>query len=266
MHVVVLLAGIADSKRPLERPASGEWADVLAQPTTPFKPSPFDEAALEIALKLRDANPQIKLSAVVTAGCDDVALMRAVAAYRLDIVTGLRLPGGVGADPDLLAQHALEACASEDAPADLILIGREHGDLDDGMIAGYLAAKWGRPYFGLAQNVKAASNGSWQAERMGATALETYTLEGRPMVSITNAKINRLRHPLMKNVVLAKQQKFDIRTAQADTVNPRASVLGANTPPSVVRGTVPCEMLTGDANQQAKQLASILASGEDAHV
>ncbi len=92
MHIAVMIAGIADPKRPLARPASGDWADLIDAPTTPFKLSPFDEAALETALKFRDRDPATVITALVTDGSGDLALMRSVAAYRIDRGRGLRPP------------------------------------------------------------------------------------------------------------------------------------------------------------------------------
>lgn len=258
MHIVVILAGIADPKRPLECPPSGQWLDTLAVPATSLKLSPFDEAALETALKLRDRNPAAKLTAVVTHGAHDLALMRTVASHRLDRVAGLHPPPQKRGEPDWLAEHALDAVCAPDSPADLILIGREHGDLDDGMTPAFLAAKWKLPFIGLAQNVQAADAGAWLVERAGTIADETYTLTGPSVVSITNAKGNRLRHPLMKNVMQAKQQKFDVLAPRGDSESGRAETTGASPPATVARGTVPCEMLRGDVAKQARQLANYL--------
>jgi len=260
MHVVVILAGIADPKRPLERPSSGDWKDMPAHPTTPFKLSPFDEAALEIALKLRDADPAVSLTAVVSHGARDVPLMRNVASYRLDRVVGLPPPAGKLGEPDWLAEHALEAARGDKESIDLVLIGREHGDLDDGMTPAFLAAKWQWPFLGLAQSVQAADTKEWRAERMGTTANEIFTLSGPAVISVTNAKTNRLRHPLMKNVMLAKQQKFDVLTPGGASENRRATTLQAMPPDTVARGSVPCEMLQGGIPEQAQQLAKLLSS------
>lgn len=258
MHVLILLAGVADPKKPLERPASGDWKDILAAPTTPFKLSPFDEAALELGLKLRDSDPTVRLTALVTHGARDVALLRAVASYRLDRVAGLPPPAGLRADPQWLAEHALEVVRNAAAPVDLILTGREHGDLDDGMTPAFLASKWQLPFAGLAQAVRPDGNGGWLAERVGRMAIETCKLSGPAMISVTNAKSNRLRHPLMKNVLLAKQQKFDILEPGHAPDAIRADTVTAHPPATAARGSRPCEILQGSLQDQARTLAGLL--------
>lgn len=266
MHVVLMLAGIADPKKPLERPSSGERKDILDTPVTPFKLSPFDEAALELGLKLRDTDPSVRLTAIVTHGARDLALMRTVASHRLDRVIGLPPPAAKRAEPRWLAEHALGAMRGEPAPADLILIGREHGDLDDGMVPAFLAATWQLPFLGLAQAVRAGDPDGWMAERTGRTATETFALSRPAVISITNAKSNRLRHPLMKNVLQAKQQKFEILEPNADIAYARVETVSAEPPASFARGSAPCEMLEGSVKDQARKLADLLsqyASGDN---
>lgn len=265
MHVLILLAGVADPRKPLERPSSGDWKDILATPTTPFKLSPFDEAALELGLKLRDSNPKARLTALVTHGARDVALMRAVASHRLDRVVGLPAPPDMRSDPQWLTEHALGLVRSEDLPVDLILIGREHGDLDDGMTPAFLASKWQLPFVGLAQAVHPDGDHAWMAERVGKTATETYRLARPAMISVTNAKSNRLRHPLMKNVLQAKQQKFDILEPGHAPGSVRADTVTAQPPAAVARGSGPCEILQGSIGDRARKLAELLmesAKGE----
>ncbi|HEY9280930.1 MAG TPA: hypothetical protein VIP51_12725 [Eoetvoesiella sp.] len=263
MHVTVLIAGIADPKRPLEKPASGNWADLASTPTTPFKLSPFDEAALEIALKLRDKNPATFISALITDGACDIALMRAVASYRLDQVVGLCVPATERGNPAWLAAHALSAVQVPDKPIDLILIGREHGDLDDGMAPAYLAESWGWPFVSLAQHAGEGENGTLIFERTGTRQDESISLLAPACASISNNKNNRLRHPLMKNVMLAKQQKFQAITPEASIKKPGITIVRAAPPETSARGETPCRMLEGTVNEQARELASFLKSRQN---
>ena len=263
MRIVILMAGVADPRRPLERPASGEWLDTLSRPATPSKLSPFDEAALEVALKLRDQHPEVQLTGIVTHGASDLALMRHVASFRLDVVLGLLPPAEKHADPEWLAAHAPEAMGGLDT-ADLILIGREHGDLDDGMTPGFLAARWQLPFIGLAHTVQRVEANTWGIVRAGAQVSESYELHGRTVVSVTNAKENRLRHPLLKNVMMAKKQEFEVLTP-ADAAAMRTHNQEAFLPEAAKRGTQPCRMLDGAVEEQAEQLLALMSSLTQGH-
>jgi electron transfer flavoprotein beta subunit len=261
MHIAVLLAGIADPKKPLPAPASGDWRDLRAEPTMSYKLSPFDEAALEIALKLRDRHAGARITALVTDGAADVTLLRAVAALRPDRVVALHTPAAQRGNPAWLAHHAAAVLWGDAVKPDLILIGREHGDLDDGMAPPYLAQAWGLPYAGLALQAQAdEAGGGWTFLRSAPSHDESLRLPAPALASISNDKSNRLRHPLMKNVLLAKQQRFE--QAQADTDDPAARVVLAQASPvrTAPRGASACRMLEGSAADQARALATYLKS------
>ena len=267
MHVVVILSGIADPKRPLGRPGSGDWHDWVGAPATPFKLSPFDESALEVALKLRDKDAAVKITALITDGASDIALMRTVAAYRLDQVAGLCPPAQQRGNPCWYREHVANAIRGSDATVDLWLMGREHGDLDDGVMAPYLAESWGLAFIGLALSVQCDDAGHWMTQRIVGDKLEAIRLPGPILASISNDRGNRLRHPLMKNVMQAKQQKFlmhsfvanpvlvDLATAVIMTVQP----IDASR-----RNDMPCQQLGGTVEEQALALAHYLRQSRPA--
>ncbi|RTZ41647.1 hypothetical protein EKL30_13895 [Candidimonas sp. SYP-B2681] len=263
MHIAVLIAGVADPKRPLERPVSGQWTDIVDSPTTPFKLSPFDEAALETALKFRNRDPSTIITALVTDGSTDLALMRSVAAYRIERVFGLCPPAGQRGNPAWLARHVMQAIQLPDAPTDLILIGREHGDMDDGMTAAYLAEHCDWPFVSLALHAKLSDDGTLVFERIATSQDESVRVPMPACASISNDKNNRLRHPLMKNVMLAKQQQFPVikpDTANADT---GITVLRVEPPESASSGHAPCRMFDGTVIEQANALASYLKTWQN---
>lgn len=269
MHVAVLLSGVADPRRPLARPATGQWLDVIATPTTPFKLSPFDEAALEVALKLRDRDPAVRVSALVTDSAHDLALMRSVASYRPDLVAGIPVPADRRGNPGWMAEAIPIALSGVAFPAvDLWLMGREHGDLDDGVVPAFLAERWGLPFVGLALSVQSAGP-NWQCDRIFGNRVQTIRVPGPLVASVTNDRGNRLRHPLMKNVMLAKQQKIDMLSA-ADA--PAQSAGRSTTAIPVIRIALeplasgrrtdtPCRMLSGTIDEQAQALADYVRDG-----
>jgi len=258
MRVAVLLAGVADPKKRLPSPASGDWRDLPGDASVSYKLSPFDEAALEIGLKLRDQGAASQVTALVTDGAGDLALMRAVAALKPDRVLGLRPPAAQRGNPAWLAQHAAPLLREGDAWPGLILIGREHGDLDDGMTPAYLAEAWRLPYVGLALQAQARADGGWTLLRSGARQDESLHVPAPMLASISNDKGNRLRYPLMKNVAMAKQMKFD--QAAPDAALPAALAKLAQAAPveAIQRGPQACRMFTGPVAEQAAALAAYL--------
>ena len=248
MNIIVLIAGVHDPKWPIKADA------VLTtdEAGTPRILSPFDEAALEIALRIRDADPAVTIAAIVAGGASAMRVARAVAAFPLARVSTLSLerPWDQGA----VARAIAPFCGPLFGDADLILMGREFGDWDDGLIPPTLAALLDRPFFARVQSVEAADGVTFMRE-VGAFA-EHLPCPEKAVVSVTNDRRTRLRKPLMKNVMMARQAVI----AELAAASPDDSALqfSALAPRSAGRNAGPCAMLDGLIEAQAHALADIL--------
>lgn len=258
MHIAVLLAGVADPKKLLPKPASGDWLDLPAENQVSYKLSPFDEAALEIALKLRDQAGTTRVTAIVTDGAHDLALMRTIAAHKPDLVHSLCPPPAQRGNPAWLARHAPRLLCATDVWPDLILVGREHGDVDDGMVAPYLAEAWQRPFVSHALQIRPDADQSWILMRSATQHDELIRLPVQSMVSISNDKSNRLRHPLMKNVALAKQRNFEQFVPDAADPPAAVTMVKATPPRAALRGQGRCNWIKGTVDDQARAVAAYL--------
>lgn len=250
MKVLVLLAGALDPKWPVSaaalRPGAG------ARPA-PRKLSPFDESALECALKLRDARPDTVIHAVLAGSRAEEALARTVAAFRLDGVRNLVVDEALAWDAAALA--GVLAGVVADSGAEVVLLGREFGDSDDGMLAPLLAERLDRPFVALAQVIRHGDAGLELLRDRG-ELVERIRFAPPLVASITNDKTNRLRFPLMKNVVLAK--KLAIPGEQPAAAPAPAVVLaGVSDAPPEAAGEA-CRMLAGTPEEQAAELAALL--------
>lgn len=65
MNILVLLAGVADNRFPLHGVALAEDGSVVETEPARMVLSPFDEGALELALKLRDKNSKCNVEVLV---------------------------------------------------------------------------------------------------------------------------------------------------------------------------------------------------------
>lgn len=263
MQIAVLIAGVADAKRPIEIPSSRQWLDLIATPTTPFKLSPFDEAALEVALKMRDRNSNTAVHIIVTDGALDTALMKHIASYRPDSLVGLRLEPAQRGDARCLSQYVTQLIPA-DLRIDLWLTGREHGDMDDGVVPVTLAESWELPFLSLVLTVKKEldSDHLVLVERMASDQIELIQCPLPALLSVSNDKSNRLRHPLMKNVMMAKQQAIDVRAPQTQLSGPmfaQACPVSQLVPNDfTARGLKQCKMIEGSVEQQVQALAQHL--------
>lgn len=244
MNIVVLLAGVLDPKWPVAPEGQG----LPARPADRLILSPFDEAALELALKIRDARPEAVIRACVMGGEDAVKLARGVAAFNIADVSAVQIA-------DMWNQSAVApGLAGACTGADLVLIGREFGDSDDGLVPPLLAGLLGLPFLARAQALE--SGASLQLLRETGAFEERVCLD-RPLVaSVTNDRRTRLRKPLMKNVMMARQFAVPVMDAQPAPVA-EVELVGAQELAGT-RVPVSCRILTGTPAQQADELAQLL--------
>lgn len=244
MKITVLIAGVHDPKWPIapEDAANGDGASdkrIL---------SPFDEAALEMALRLRDADPEVAVSVRISGAESAVRLARGVAAFNITDIATVLLENAW--DQGALARSLEPLCKD----AELVLIGREFGDFDDGLVPPMLAAQLGFQFFGGAQVLDLTNGVAFVRE--SATHEETFRADKPTVVSVTNDRRTRLRKPLMKNVIIARQAAFDAITA---IHNPSPELLL-----SIVsegkdgRKLSNCRILDGAVVDQAEALAELL--------
>jgi electron transfer flavoprotein beta subunit len=244
MKITVLIAGVADPKWPLALGADGR----PACPPERFVMSPFDESALEMALRLRDADPDaVSITALVMGGQNAVRLARAVVALNVADVACLDVPFDAGCDIRYLARALTEFIPAD---CDLVLVGREFGDCDNGVLPPLLASMLDRAFFGRAQSVGARFLREQQA-------CEQWVGLASPMVvSATNDRRTRLRKPLMKNVILARQAQIAVHEPQA-TGRPCLAVRQV-APVVALRAPIDGPKLRGASPEHARNLIDLV--------
>jgi electron transfer flavoprotein beta subunit len=248
MDILLVVAGILDPKWPLPR-LDGQ--SLPARASDKMILSPFEEAALELALRLRDSNPEIKISALVC-GAETEKLAFAIGSYRIENVTRLAFDFARFWDTPALAA-ALAEHIKKDSAHDLIFLGREVGDCDDGLLAPLLAAQLDRRFFGLAQDVRTGADAALMRERAGFA--EWTPCASGLVVSVTNDRRNRLRRPLMKNVQEAKRRAGALAEAATPVADARIVAVSER---ASARRKMPCRMLSGALEAQVAELADTL--------
>lgn len=260
MDILVLLAGVADNRYPLHDirlnngliTESGQSRRIL---------SPFDEGALELALKLRDQRDDCRIEVLVLGGSNQDNLLRSVAAFKPDRLRCLQLQPCRPWDAAATSEQIGSLLQREELCPDLLLIGREYGDLDEGGLPVMLAARLQLPLFSLAQHAE-WQDGQLSLLRERGVSQQWHRPQGALAATVTNDRRNKLRHPLMKNVMMAKKMTFDSvdAPAQSTVVASAEQLLPAR---EVQRGGN-CQMLEGDVNSQAAALVGYLLGEQQA--
>ncbi len=244
MNIVLFLAGVLDPKWPL---TLCEGALPETQPDRVVM-SPFDESALETALRIRDANPGTQIRAIVAGSPASEKIARTVLALNVADVSLLDLG-------DAWNQNAVATqLASQCGEADLVLIGREFGDCDDGLVPPMAAALTGRHFFGRVQAVEAS--GDIRLMREAGASEQWLAVSGPTLASVTNDRRNRLRKPLMKNVMMARQAAVAQIVAPPSAPSPIG--LGGVDTLAAARAPVNCRWIEGSTVEQAQAVAALL--------
>jgi electron transfer flavoprotein beta subunit len=253
MRVLLIAAGIFDPKWPLP-PFAADALPPRAEDKLAL--SPFEEAALELALRMRDADREHVTISAVLCGAVTEKLARAIGSYNIADVARLDIDETRSWDVQCVVD-ALASFLRAGADFDLILLGREVGDCDDGLFAPLLAARLRRPFFGLAQDVE-CMGGALTFIRERNNCEERFALDRPVIVSVTNDRRNRLRRPLMKNMQAAKRAAYPIMPcdgSSSDSVRLTTAIARASS-----RHKIECNRLAGAPQAQIRQLAVKLRS------
>lgn len=259
VNIIVFLAGIIDPKWPVS--ATQILQELSGGPELPRKLSPFDESALECALRLRDSDASIRVSALLVGIKVSETLLRSVAAFRPDRIAGLTLSAERIWDTRAIAQ-CLAAVATGEPEADLVLMGREFGDIDDGVIPPSVAEQLQWSFVGLAQEVLRDAD-RWEFMRERGELTERIRVESPVLASVTNDKRNRLRFPMIKNIAAAKKERFAV-SAIDESAGPAVQgggvALQSLNDRAIGRQHAAGRLLTGSMQAQATELAAWLRS------
>jgi electron transfer flavoprotein beta subunit len=194
--------------------------------------NPFDEIAVEEALRLREAGK-----------CDEVIVVSiGVAQCAETIRTGLAMGAdrGIHVKTDLDVEplgvaKLLKAVADLESPG-LIILGKQAIDDDSNQTGQMLAALMGRPQATFANSVVLEGDKVTVAREVDG-GLQTLSLT-LPAIITTDLRLNEPRYASLPNIMKAKKKPIDEKTPEDLGVNiaPRLKVISVNEPASRVAG------------------------------
>ena len=192
--------------------------------------NPYDEFALEEALKLREA-----------AGAGEVVLVTVgPQAFTATIRNGLAMGADsavlLTADGELDSLQVARALAAElkDKGYELILCGKQAVDDDASQVAPMLAVMLGLPCATVVAKLEIA-NGKASAHREIEGGIEEVEF-ALPAVVAAQKGLNEPRYPSLKGIMAAKKKTVEERPAQAG--DPALEVLSLSLPPARSSGRV----------------------------
>jgi electron transfer flavoprotein beta subunit len=183
--------------------------------------NPFDEIAVEEALRLKEAGKASEVIAVSVGPSQAQETLRTALAMGADRGILVEVDGPV--EP-LAVAKILKALIAEEAPG-LVILGKQAIDDDCNQTGQMLAALtgWGQGTFASKVEV---SDGSVAVTREVDGGLATVSL-ALPAIVTTDLRLNEPRYASLPNIMKAKKKPLDVKSAAALGVDvaPRLEVL-----------------------------------------
>jgi electron transfer flavoprotein beta subunit len=252
MNMIVCAKQVPDPEAP---PASFKidpaTNKAVPPPGVPPVVSPFDEQAVEAALRIKDAKGG-KIS-VISLG---INLLRDVVKKPLsmgaDELILLEDPAFVDGDSWSTA-YALAAAIKKIGQFDIIFCGRQAADTDAGQVGAAIAEMLGIPSVTVAKKVE-VTDGKAKVERVTADGYEVVEVSLPALITISN-ELGEPRYATIKGIMAAKRKEPIIWKPADIGVDPgKIGVAGAHS--KMLRLFQPvkegkCEIITGENEEDA---------------
>jgi len=226
MKILAFVNHVTDTETKVNIAGDGKSIDPAG---VNFMLNPYDEYAVEEALKLRekftgevvvvsvggDAHKEA-LRKSLAMGCDKAVLLKDVS---------VRDSFGVA--------RALADYAKEYSP-DLIVCGKQSIDYDDAQVGGIVAEMLGMPSVSVVVKLEIAGN-IVTVEREIEGGLEVVQAK-LPLVVTAQKGLNQPRYPSLKGIMEAKRKQIEERTVSP--VDPKVEVLGMKKPAAKAPGKI----------------------------
>ncbi len=222
MNLVCCITQVPDTAARIKLAADGkaiETSDVN------FVLNPYDEFAVEEALRLRDQNPGSTVT-IVTVGDESVtSTLRKTLAMGADKAVRVNA-AGVGPFDAAQIAAALVAAIGKLGPLDLVLFGKESTAANDGQVGPLVAEGLGLPSASVVVKLTVA-DGKATVEREIEGGVERVTL---PLPAVVTAQkgLNEPRLPSVKGIMMSKSKP--VTTEDAAPGEPRIELIRLTRP------------------------------------
>ena len=259
MKIAVCVKSVPDTETKISIAADKKNIDLNG---VRFITSPFDEFAIEEAIKLKEKNGGETV--VISVGGKEVTdVLRDSLARGIDSAVHVDDPDLTWLDP--LSTAKVLAAAIKDGGYDVVLCGQQGVGGDNSQVPSILAELLNVPQVTLVVKLEIDGN-KFKAEREieGAHEFVEGTL---PAVFSAQKGLNEPRYPSIKGVMAARRKEIAVKNAEALGI--KGTVGGDNRKVVIKEMTLPPDRgqgrrLEGDVDAQVKTLVDLLR--KEAHV
>ena len=254
MHIVVCVKQVPDPEAAFSMFKVDEAAKlVVPAPGLAMVMSPFDEQAVEAALRIREQHAATKIT-VLSLGTEAARnVLKHGLAMGADEAVLIRDTAVEGTDSYVTAR-TITAAIKKMAACDLVFAGRQAADSDAGVVGAGIGELLGWPVVTFAKAVQVA-DARLQVERVVDEGTEIVEA-GLPAVVTVSNEIGPARTPNLRETMRAARKPIAVwNTADlgldVDTLRRRSRVERVFTPAKQGQ----CAFISGSAHEQAAALA-----------
>lgn len=211
MHIVVCVKQIPNPEAAFSMLKVDEQAKkVIPALGLQLVMSPFDEQAIEAALRIRESVGEAKITALSIGPDSARTVLRHALAMGADEAVLVSDPALEDAGPEATA-HALSLAIRQLVAVDLILTGRQAADTDAGIVGCGIAELLELPVITFACAIS-VSGRTARVDRVLADGTETLDVDLPAVITVSN-EIGAARAPTLRETMRAARKPLAVRTA-----------------------------------------------------
>lgn len=253
LHLICCAKQVPDP----ETPAASFRIDPVARKVVPapgIAPviSPFDEQAIEVALRVKDQRPDTKVTVISLGPASARDVVKHGLAMGADEGVLLEDPLFENLDAFQTA-YALAAAVRKLAPYDAIFCGRQAADFDQGLVAIGLAELLGIPALINGQAAEFVADHRVRFERVLPDGIGVFEAE-TPVLTSYSQEVGQPRYPTLRNIMTAARKEITVWKAADLAIDnneftPKTVLLDLYVP--TYEGA--CEIIEGETPAEAGQ-------------
>lgn len=257
MKILVIVKQVPDSTTNIKIRPDGED---IERAGVKMVVNPFDEFAIELAVRLREGRKDVEQVTVLTVGPATAAeALRTCLAIGAD--DAIHLQDEAFERLDELQTAAVIAAVAQDGGYDLVIRGKQEIDLDSGAVGPAVAELLDLPHVGAVTKLEVAEDGKSLTANRRIEGADEVVRCSLPAVLTIEKGLVEARYPSLPNLMKAK--KKPVKTLGAGDVAGYAEIVGKlggtevhklEPPPP----RPPGKKLTGEIGQTVPELVRLL--------
>ncbi|MEQ1822753.1 MAG: electron transfer flavoprotein subunit beta/FixA family protein [Fimbriimonadaceae bacterium] len=226
MKILVPIKRVVDPYARVKPLPDGSGMDVSS---VKFEINPFDEIAMEEAVRIKESDSSVTIIAVSIGGPECEEQLRKALAIGAD--SAILVETTAQYDSLGIAKE-LQAIVAQESP-DLVIMGKQATDFDSNQVAQMLAARLDWPQATFASKVVIGS-GSVAVTRETDTGEETVQMP-LPCLITTDLRLNEPRYIALPGIIRARSKPLEKRSPQI-TSQPKTRTVRIDAPPARAAG------------------------------